>query len=99
MKKITLYLGLNDKDTKTQQITTVDAYKIVNNIISDCTIVEGKGKYTHQDGTITSETSFIITIFDFNNTFNIQKTCDILKQVLNQESIAVSVENIESSLY
>ena len=27
--KFTLYLGLNDKDTKSQKIATVEAYKIV----------------------------------------------------------------------
>lgn len=29
MKKFTLYLGLNDKETKCQKIATVEAYKIV----------------------------------------------------------------------
>lgn len=37
MQKITLFLGLNDKDTKRQELTTIDAFKIVNNIIKDCT--------------------------------------------------------------
>ena len=99
MKKITLYLGLNDKDTKKQELTTVDAFKIVNNIIKDCTIVEGLGKYTHKDGTIVNETTFIITIFDFDNTTDIKAICSQLKTVLNQESVAVSIENIESQLY
>lgn len=99
MQKITLFLGLNDKDTKRQELTTVDAFKIVNNIIKDCTIVEGKGKYTHTDGSIVIETTFIITIFDFDNTTDIKAICNQLKTVLNQESIAVSVENIDSRLY
>lgn len=33
MKKITLYIGLNDRETKTQLISTLDAYRIVNNIL------------------------------------------------------------------
>ena len=31
--KFTLYLGLNDKDTKSQKIATVEAYKIVENLL------------------------------------------------------------------
>ena len=34
MKRFTLYMGLNDKDTKTQQISIVEAYKIVSNILA-----------------------------------------------------------------
>lgn len=37
MKKFTLYLGLNDKDTKTQKIGTLEAYKICNNILLNYT--------------------------------------------------------------
>ena len=99
MKKITLYIGLNDKDSKVQEITTIEAYKIVNRLINDCTIVEGKGKYTHDDGAIVTETTLIVTVFDFNNNFDIKNTCQQLKLILNQEAIAVSVENIDSQLY
>ena len=49
--KFNLYIGLNDKDTKQQEILTTDAYKIVGGIVGDCTITEGKGLYTHTDGT------------------------------------------------
>lgn len=41
--KFNLYIGLNDKDTKQQEILTTDAYKIVGGIVGDCTITEGKG--------------------------------------------------------
>ena len=99
MKKVTMYIGLNDKDSKIQEISTIEAYKIVNRVLNDCTIVEGKGKYTHTDGTITTEATLIVTVFDFDNKFNIKDTCDKLKLILNQESIAVSVENINSQLY
>ena len=37
MTKTTLYIGLNDKDTKTQVIDTISAYKIVTNIITEYT--------------------------------------------------------------
>lgn len=34
MEKITLYVGLNDKDTKEQKLDTLEATKIVENIIT-----------------------------------------------------------------
>lgn len=34
IKKYTLYLGLNDKDSKQQEISTIEAYKVVSNLIS-----------------------------------------------------------------
>ena len=33
IKKHILYIGLNDKDTKQQEITTVDAYKIIQRAV------------------------------------------------------------------
>lgn len=34
MEKWTLYLGLNDKDSKVQKISTLEAYKVVSNLIA-----------------------------------------------------------------
>lgn len=48
MKKYTMFIGLNDKDSKIQEITTIDAYKIIMRIVKDCTIQESKGCYTHK---------------------------------------------------
>lgn len=54
--KITLYVGLNDKDSKHQEISTVNAYKVAANLASamfdGCTISEATGIYKHDDGTI-----------------------------------------------
>ena len=41
--KYVLYLGLADKDTKKQQITTSKAMKLVNQVVGDCTINKSKG--------------------------------------------------------
>ena len=38
IKKFTLYLGLNDKDTKRQEVSTIEAYKIITNILGGCLI-------------------------------------------------------------
>lgn len=56
--KYEVYLGLNDKDTKQQEITTLNAYKICVNICKDCSIQEIMGFYTHSNGEVVQEKSF-----------------------------------------
>ena len=38
MDKYILYVGLNDKDTKTQKIDTLSAYNLTNNILLNSNI-------------------------------------------------------------
>lgn len=102
MKKITLYIGLNDKDTKSQLIGTLDAYRIVNNILeTDSTITECKGVYTHKDKSITVENTLEVVLLDFDNRLDkkwvLDKTGKI-KVALNQESIAYQEQEIVSEL-
>lgn len=101
MKKHTLYLGLNDKDTKTQLINTLEAYKIVSNILAadfgGGTIFEAQGIYKHDDGTIVFEKTLRIEIL-FAETPQIKTLVNTLKKVFNQESVAVQEENITSEL-
>lgn len=102
MIKHTLFLGLNDKDTKTQKIGLLDAYHIAMQLIVENgydggTISEASGFYTHEDGTLTIEKSLRIEILfaDDTKTDNLIKD---LKRVFNQESIAFQVDNIKSEL-
>lgn len=96
--KFNLYIGLNDKDSKVQEISTVDAYKIVSALVGDCTIQEAKGIYTHQDGTKVLETTLVVQIIDFAGTLDIVPLVNSLKVALNQESIAVIREQVDSRL-
>lgn len=102
MKKITLYIGLNDKDSKIQEINTIDAYKLVSNVIGvDSTITEGRGIYKHEDGTVVSETSLIVELLDFCNALDkgwIKSKINQIKTLLNQESVAVQYQEVESEL-
>ena len=90
MKKHILNLGLNDKDSKLQEITTLDAYKIAFNCLkkhySGGTITEGRGFYTHENGQIVFETSLIITILYAEDKKTLALIED-LKVLFNQESI------------
>ena len=109
MKKYILSIGLNDKDLKVQKISTVEAYKVVENTlinqkIEGFTIYEAFGVYTHEDKTITKERTLRVEIYDFSEGKNdevltrILASVKILKQVLNQESIAFEVQKTDSEL-
>lgn len=102
MEKWTLYLGLNDKDTKVQKIATVEAYKVAMNILSQfvegATIFEANGMYTHKNGTMTIEKTLRIELL-FTDEETVKKIVAMLKTVFNQESIAVQKEVINSNLW
>lgn len=102
MRKITLYIGLNDKDTKLQEVSTLDAYKMVSNVIGvGCTITEGRGIYKHDDGTVVSEVSLVVELLDFDNTLNrewVKSKVEQIKTILNQESVAVQEQEVKSEL-
>lgn len=66
MLKFTLYVGLNDKDSKKQEISTLEAYKIINKLLLNytdgATIFEATGIYKHDDGTFTTEKTLRIEL-------------------------------------
>ena len=102
MEKYTLYLGLNDKDTKTQLIGIVEAYKVVMNTLKNkgfdgATIYEATGLYKHESGTFTTEKTLRIEIL-FATRKDVMELITELKHSFNQESIALQVEKIDSQL-
>lgn len=102
MRKLTFYIGLNDKDKKVQVVNTLDAYRITMNIFGvDATIKECKGVYTHQDGTVTFENTLEVVLLDFDNTLTKEwaiAKANAIKIALNQESVAYQEEDIKSEL-
>ena len=100
--KFTLYLGLNDKDTKQQEVSTLEAYKVVKNMIvsrfGGGTIFEALGVYTHDDGTITTEKTLRIELL-FTNDASVRDFVQELKSAFNQESVAVEKSVINSELW
>ena len=108
MKKVTFYIGLNDKDTKVQKISTLEAYKVIENTVCEffggATILEAKGVYTHNDNTanVVREKSFAVEVIDFGQNENfdnsVKEFCRVVKIALNQESIAVQYQNFNGEL-
>ena len=105
MKRYTIYLGLNDKETKTQKIDTVEAYKVVENLLVSMfdggTIFNAHGVYKHNDNTVVIENTLRIEILEFDNSIldNVRNFVNILKADFNQESIAVQIEVCNSELW
>lgn len=97
MEKFTMYLGLNDKDTKKQEVTTTDAIKTVNKVVGDNTIQVVHGHYTHEDGSEVDETTLKVEML-FKTFDEVKLYCTDLKRLLNQESIALSREPMNSIL-
>jgi hypothetical protein len=99
MKKFTLYIGLYDKDSKRQEITTIDAYKVVANIFKvttgGATITEAVGVYTHDNGDVVIEPSLRCEIFGAT-TEQIYQAAAQIKAALNQESIALEETEVNS---
>lgn len=100
--KYSLYIGLNDKDSKTQKIDTLEAYKILCNIIKKhniegFTVYNAHGFYVHHDGTFTIENTLKVELMFVDN-----KTIDELikecKIVFNQECIIKQVEEVTSEM-
>lgn len=102
MKKFTLYIGLNDKDTKKQEITTKNARQLINyillNFVDGATITQSEGIYKHTDNETVIENTFKIELL-FVEEKTVKKIVEMLKEALNQESIAVQIEEIESYLW
>ena len=101
MLKITLYVGLNDKETKKQEIETIEAFKIVSNLITTLTdggtIYNAQGIYKHDNGQIVIENTLRIELIGIEEN-NLKQLVTTLKQVLNQESIIIQRENVNTEL-
>ena len=102
MLKFTVIAGLNDKDTKKQEISIADAYNIIievlkNNSVEGATFTECKGLYIHEDGTAVFENSIKIELL-FIEYEAVKNICKELKIKLNQESVVLEQINIDSDL-
>lgn len=102
IKKYVLFVGLFDKNTKIQKIDTVAACNLIQNIIlsnglDGATISNASGIYKHNDGQIIIEPSVRVELL-FATDKQIKNICTAVKNALNQESVALESQIIESRL-
>lgn len=97
MTKYVIFIGLNDKDSKMQEISTLDAYKIASNLavvhLGFATITEARGVYTHDDGTIVEEITLRCEVTNAKLQ-NVKEFCIAAKAAFNQESIALETSQV-----
>lgn len=100
--KYTLYVGLNDKDSKIQEVSTTEAIKVITNLCltytDGATIFEADGIYKHDDGTVVIEKTLRIELM-FIELETVKTIVDTVKRLLNQESVVVQKEVINSELW
>lgn len=87
-----IYVGLNDAESKKQEISTEDAMTLVSlylaNHFEGATVYSGIGVYKHEDGTIVRENSLIIELV-YVSEFMVESLVSHCKTILNQESIMI----------
>jgi hypothetical protein len=97
-KKYVIYLGLNDKVTKKQEIATPAAVEMLARYLKDATVTECTGFFTHADGTFITEKTLKVEKIDFEGDFSMERAAADLKKMFNQEAIAVEIMTVNSKL-
>ena len=93
MKRITFYIGLQDKDTKTELIKYDEACKIIANRLEAFTIQKAQGYYQYYDGSLCNENTLIVTVFENYSNNYIKVLVNNFKIDFNQECIGVEIVN------
>ena len=95
MKKITFYIGLQDKNEKVELISYDEACKIIANRLDMFTIQKAQGCYQYDDGSLCFENTLIVTVFENYSDAYIKVLVNNFKLDFNQESILVEVTKPE----
>ncbi|KOA20079.1 hypothetical protein CLHOM_15090 [Clostridium homopropionicum DSM 5847] len=100
--KYTMYVGLNDKDTYKQIISTGDAEKKVEEIIlkylDGFTRIYGRGAYMDERKNITRENSLIYIFYSADDEDVKSIMNEIIKE-LNQNSVLIEKEKVQYEFY
>lgn len=101
MKNYKLNIGLNDKNTLKQEISTEKAISTIKNKMESLqkgfSLKTQQGGYLMENGKYTYENSVELSIFEIEK-MEMFTICDYFKQAFNQESILI-VEITESPLF
>ena len=98
MKKFSIYLGMNDKETKVARYDLVTSYKLAEDEIlrqaTGYSIYLVDGAYKHSNGTLVKEKSLKIEIM-YTSRDNVVEIAKNLKRVFNQEEVIIQEEVIK----
>lgn len=100
--KYTLYIGTNDKNTYKQEIPLDECKQIVIDICTEyaggCTLLDASGYWEDDTGTITSEQTIEVVLEDISEK-KVHKIADKVIKKLNQNSILIETNNVQSEFY
>ena len=100
MKKYTFFLGLNDKDTKTQLVDTWLAISEVSHFAMENlwggSISLVSGLFQHDDGTQVKENTLKIESLGFRDESEFVKFAKRIKAFYNQESVLMEVSDVDA---
>ena len=100
--KYTLYLGLNDKDTYEQIISTEDALEKANLICAKhaggYTQLSARGGWTNDDGSLGHENTIVYVVYDISEE-NLKAMLDEFLKEFNQSSVLVEKETTAHIYY
>ena len=98
MQRHTIYLGLNDKETKTQQYDIITCYKMTQNTclkyVDGLTISLNDGIFKHSNGEITIEKSLKIELI-YTDELTARQIANDLKSMFNQEELLFLTEDVK----
>ena len=98
----TLYIGLNDKDSDTQEISTEQAREIVDEIcckyVGGFTAFQAQGGWTDEGGALTKENT-LVYMFSYADEAQITAIMDEVIPALNQSVILVHTDTVQSAYY
>lgn len=99
MYKYNIYVGMFDKDAKTQVLSNTEFLNTVRKVmrlkdINNYTIYKCKGHYQHEDGKIICEPSINVEII-INYELFTDDIKNMLCKELNQESVLITKQSIE----
>lgn len=97
-KKYTIIIGLNDKDEKTQKIETDRILHLIRNCCKGYSVAFSgymqDGGYIHENGEYVLEKSVCISFVGADENV-IEELAKDLCAFLNQESVLITVEDVE----
>ena len=98
----TMYIGMNDKDTYEQIISTEDAKTIIDNIcfkyLDGYTIQDANGSWVDENGLVTHENTIVCCFKDADND-TVYKIADEVIKTLNQNTVLIEKDLIQIDFY
>lgn len=97
--RVTYYIGKYDKETFKQELSNEYFKNTITSLLGECTIIEVSGTYVNSKNKVVKAPNLKVeTIVDDDFKYirsNAINNCQVFKRKFNQESILLTIEEIE----